>query len=400
MRPELVRLLSELIAVPSPVGRSAAEAQTVVSQYLEQIDYRVEVTEDDPMALADHPEFTPPGPDARGPAVNVVGSPSAGGAPRLALFAHIDSERPSDAWSTPPHEPTIAGSRIYGLGSADDKGGVAAMLVAARMLQASGGPAPTVMCLHGKGGGSRGSLPAFVRLGDVDAVLYLHPAETGRGMADVKHVVRGALDVTLTVRGWQGEPFEIGSPQSARFADGGDALQACLAVIDGMRQTALRGYEVNVGRLDAGERSSTVPDECRAQVRVLFDEPQTASVLLRQLESALAGYRTALVSARGAFDLELAVSGFASNPASAPWGEASSVAVRASIEAVMGTAPAPHTRHVAGDIRYPMRITGAPAFGIGSLGGNFYGPDEWVDVDDLVNLVAVTVLTLERWARR
>ena len=40
-----------------------------------------------------------------------------------------------------------------------------------------------------------------------------------------------------------------------------------------------------------------------------------------------------------------------------------------------------------------------PAYGIGSLGGNFYGPNEWVDVDDLVRLVAVLIQTHAGWAQ-
>ena len=36
--------------------------------------------------------------------------------------------------------------------------------------------------------------------------------------------------------------------------------------------------------------------------------------------------------------------------------------------------------------------------GVGSIGGNFYGPDEWVDVDDLVRLVAVVIDTTRNWS--
>ena len=39
-----------------------------------------------------------------------------------------------------------------------------------------------------------------------------------------------------------------------------------------------------------------------------------------------------------------------------------------------------------------------PAFGVGSIGGNFYGPDEWVDEDDLVRLAAVVIDTTRSWA--
>lgn len=38
-----------------------------------------------------------------------------------------------------------------------------------------------------------------------------------------------------------------------------------------------------------------------------------------------------------------------------------------------------------------------PAIGIGSRGRNFYGPDECVDVGDLVRLVAVLMFTTLKW---
>ena len=71
--------------------------------------------------------------------------------------------------------------------------------------------------------------------------------------------------------------------------------------------------------------------------------------------------------------------------------------LRRSIEEVTGKAPKAYPNHYAGDIRYPIRLLGVPAYGIGSVGGNFYGPNEWVDVDDLVRLVAVLVQTLSGW---
>lgn len=33
-----------------------------------------------------------------------------------------------------------------------------------------------------------------------------------------------------------------------------------------------------------------------------------------------------------------------------------------------------------------------------SLAGGFYGPDEWVDSDDLVRLVAIVMVCADRWA--
>jgi len=80
------------------------------------------------------------------------------------------------------------------------------------------------------------------------------------------------------------------------------------------------------------------------------------------------------------------------------WESATSRGLRDAISGVTGTAPRPYRNHYAGDIRFPIRVLGAPAFGVGSLGGDFYGPNEWVDEDDLVRLTAVIIDTVRRWS--
>ena len=62
----------------------------------------------------------------------------------------------------------------------------------------------------------------------------------------------------LTVTGWRGAACELGSPDSASFSDGGDALQAALAIIDDWRGGTLKGCEVNVGELSAGDSVGSV----------------------------------------------------------------------------------------------------------------------------------------------
>jgi succinyl-diaminopimelate desuccinylase len=332
------------------------------------------------------------------PAVNLVARAAARPS-RVGLFAHIDTERAGAGWTTPPLEARVRDGRLYGLGAADDKGGVAAMAVAATILQAQGRPAPIVMSLHGKGGGSRGSLPTFARLKDFSQVLYVHPAETGRGFADIKHIVRGVLDMRLTVTGWRGTARELGSPDSASFSEGGDALQAALAIIDDWRGGTLKGCEVNVGELGAGDRVGSVPASARARVRVLFDDARSFGEIL----AAARRDAERVAAARGRGDRRISVTlerdGLGANHAAVPWESPACQALRTSIADVTGTAPASYPTHFAGDIRYPIRLAGVPSFGMGSLAGGFYGADEWVDIDDLVRLVAVVMLCADRWAR-
>ena len=395
---ELVDLLAQLVAVRSLSGESGEAAQQVVAEYLSRLPYSVEASADAPSAFAQHAEYMPPVPAGDGPFVNLVAEPRAQRRSKYALFAHIDTHGIKSGWSWDPHMPLMKGGRLHGLGAADGKGGIAAMLIAAAVLADAGGPLPIVISIHGKGGGSRGSLPVFERLRQagqaIDAVIYAHPAETGRGLKDIKHVVRGVLDLTLTVTGWQGEPLEIGLPDSALWSEGGDALQMCWRAITHLKEGVLRDAEVNVGRLDAGRRAGAIADQARAELRLLFDSESSWRTLLESVRSSLQVFAAQLPARERAFRFHVEPDEMRCNAGASPWDSPHCRIVRAAIEDVTGESPASYPNHYGGDIRFPLRLLGVPAFGIGSLGGNFYGPDEWVDIDDLVRLVAVIILAL------
>ena len=151
-RDELIDLLSQLISIRSQTGESAEDAQLLVNKYLSDLPYKIEKSLDRPSLYQDHPEFMPPNPPSDGPFVNIVGWPEENMKATSAIFSHIDTHTIDTGWETDPYKPVIKDNRMYGLGTSDDKGGVAAMLIAAKILSENGGPLPIVMSLHGKGG--------------------------------------------------------------------------------------------------------------------------------------------------------------------------------------------------------------------------------------------------------
>ena len=66
--------------------------------------------------------------------------PGAGGGRSLLLNGHIDvvSSAPRDAWTSDPNEPEVRHGKLYGRGSCDMKGGIAAMTFAAEVIAALG----------------------------------------------------------------------------------------------------------------------------------------------------------------------------------------------------------------------------------------------------------------------
>jgi len=402
-REELIDLLKDLIRVQSISGEPATEAQAVVKAYLAKLTYRIEESADRPGQYENHREFMPPDPSSDGPFVNVVGWPKKKSHRQFAMFSHIDTHTIEDGWQTDPFDPKMVGSRLYGLGTSDDKGGVAAMLVAAKALAKANIALPIVMSLHGKGGGSRGSLPVFERISKTNhtirGVLYVHPAETGRGLEDIKNSVQGILDLQLSVAGWRGEPMEVGSIDSAAWEEGGNAVDVCWQVINHLRSTVFKNVNVNVGMMNGGDRIGSVADKAVLTFRLKFEGDYTWAKLLADANEQIAEHLKTIPASENAYKVSLNTIGYRTNPGAASWDSEKSKMLREAIQDVTGNAPNAYPNHYAGDIRYPIRLLDVPAYGIGSLGGNFYGPNEWVDMDDLVRLVAVLIQTITNWQK-
>lgn len=401
-RDELISLLSQLISIRSQTGESAEEAQLLVNKYLSNLPYKIEKSLDRPSLYQNHPEYMPPNPPSDGPFVNLVGWPEKNMRATSAIFSHIDTHTIEAGWETDPYKPIIKTNRMYGLGASDDKGGIAAMLIAAKILSENNGPLPIVMSLHGKGGGSRGSLPVFERIRkqehNIQSVLYAHPAETGRGLEDIKNAVLGVLDLEMKVKGWRGPQMEIGSIDSADWKEGGDAIEAAMRFMDILDKEILQEIEINLGKIIGGDRIGSVPDQVKINFRLKFKATNNWVDLLKKIQNEAQLFANQISLKENQYQINVVANGYRTNPGEAKWDGRESQVLRTSISEITGKVPKSYPNHYAGDIRYPIRLLDVPAYGIGSLGGNFYGPNEWVDIDDLVKLTAVLVGTVEGWS--
>jgi acetylornithine deacetylase len=119
----------------------------------------------------------------------------------LAFVSHLDSVPAGEGWTRPAFEPTIEGDRMYGRGSGDAKASVAAMLMAARDLAESGGPATGhLLVVLGYGEETRHTTmgAAVQRLGPVEAAVVGEPTNLEFAIAQ-----RGLMMVDLVARGVQ-----------------------------------------------------------------------------------------------------------------------------------------------------------------------------------------------------
>ena len=142
---ELVALAAELIRrdttarEPGDPPREEAEVQGLLAARLAAAGFEVDVFEPDAAALAGRP-LVPPGLDFVGRPQLAARLAGAGGGRSLLLNGHIDvvPADVADGWSSPPFAPEVRDGLLYGRGSCDMKGGIAAMVVAAEALARRG----------------------------------------------------------------------------------------------------------------------------------------------------------------------------------------------------------------------------------------------------------------------
>jgi acetylornithine deacetylase len=173
-----VRLLRELVSIPSPSG-SEEEAARRVEEVARDAGLDVRRSE-------------------LGVVVEVEGRESG---PTLALVSHLDTVPPGDGWTRDPFDAAIAGGRLYGRGSGDAKASVAAMLAAAADVAERGGPARgRLLVVLGFCEETRDTtMPRLVpELGAVDAAVIGEPTSL-----DVATAQRGVLWLDLVTRGAQ-----------------------------------------------------------------------------------------------------------------------------------------------------------------------------------------------------
>jgi putative selenium metabolism hydrolase len=115
--PELVAFLVDLLAIPSPSGKEGPVTKRIAAE-MRRLGF-------DETRL-----------DGLG---NVIGRIGRG--PRLLAFdAHVDTVEAGDRtqWSFDPFRPRVSEGRVWGRGAADQKGGLAAMVHAGRLIRELG----------------------------------------------------------------------------------------------------------------------------------------------------------------------------------------------------------------------------------------------------------------------
>lgn len=307
------------------------------------------------------------------------------GKPVLLVNGHLDTVpvRP-DAWRHDPFGGEVHDGRLYGRGSADMKGGVAAAITALQVCRALRLDLPCEVAFHlvaDEELGGRQGTAALLRAGLIRADACLDPEPTG---LDLCLAERGLMFARVTTRGI---PAHGSEPSKGRSAIITAAAIAQVLHDNEFPQTPhplLGTTTCNVGVIRGGSGPNVVPEECELQIdrRVLPGDTE------RSVVQGIVD-RIASLGLSPGEDYDLEVDTFC-EPSEIDAGHPFVDTVAASFQAMTGRSPGITGLPFTTDARFMRNQLGIPAvvFGPGEL-HVAHTVDEYVDVDALVTAVAV-----------
>jgi len=415
-RDDAIALLRALIAAQRE-GEDTVQA--IVAERLASVGARVERVVYAPAEVPLVGEFAAHRAIAEGQRASVVGTlPGDGTGRSLILFAHPDGEEVAgvETWKHDPFAGVISDGRLHGWGVADDLLGVAAGIAAmAAITRAGGRPGGAVTMASTPSKRHARGVAALMHQGlGADAAVYLHPAESGVGLNEIKAFASGQLEFRVTVTGRKPPTTEPGHTAFAHLAvnpvDKAFILYVALKALDERRgvrvhhpalDTAVgRSTNLLISNIVCGEdnKFSRLHLSCSFGGAVSFPPNERMDDVKLEIERAvndaargdpwMSGHPPVIEWISGVTGMEIAED----HPLYRT--------VSAAVTEITGIVPHVNPMHTSSDIRNPIVQKGIPTVGLGPFAGSLTqvgGSDEWVDVEDYINMVKVTASIIVNW---
>lgn len=307
--------------------------------------------------------------------------------PILVFAGHTDvvPTGPVEQWHSPPFEPTLRDGSLYGRGSADMKGSLAAMLVACEDFVAEHPDHPGrigfLITSDEEGTAANGTVKVIEHLQQqgksIDWCLVGEPTSSGSLGDVIKNGRRGSLGAVLTIKGTQGHiayPHLADNPIHRALP----ALQALTAEVWDQGNEFFPPTSMQISNINGGTGATNViPGTLQLQFNFRFSTEVTDIELRDRTE--------AILRAHGLdFDLDWALSGQAFLT---PSGALVEAAV-SSIKEITGLTTELSTSGGTSDGRF-IAPTGAQVVEVGPINATIHQLNEVVLAADLPRLASI-----------
>jgi acetylornithine deacetylase/succinyl-diaminopimelate desuccinylase-like protein len=293
--------------------------------------------------------------------------------PDLAIIAHLDTVRPTWAWSG---KAEVRGHEVWGLGAVDDKGGVVAALLALMLARDAGVPVDDLPVCVGltvdeEEGGS----------GSIALAKSLRPRHTvaleSTGF-DIAAAEAGVVEVVLVVHGKSAhgsvpEQGDNAVVKAARLVVALDSLPFLA------RSHPLLASAVVVQQMHGGSDLHAVPGEAEVHIDTRVAPGLRAREVLREVQNLARGY-----------DADVRVIEVA-DPWEAPPGSTFVPAVRRAVKETLDREPQLFAFPAWTDAHNMVELGGSEAvvFGPGPQHSSAHRPEDHIDVYDVVDCALV-----------
>jgi acetylornithine deacetylase/succinyl-diaminopimelate desuccinylase family protein len=305
------------------------------------------------------------------------------GRPTLIVNGHLDVVPVHrEGWTCDPFGGELAGEKLYGRGTADMKGGIAAAIVALDTLRRAGREPACDVVFHlvadEERGGALGT-EAMVAAGLVRGDACVVPEPTS---LDICVAERGLVTGTVTVHGVPAH--------GSRPREGISAIEKAAKVVLALHAAPFEGDHpllgsptCNVGEIRGGTGHNTVAERCE----VVLDRRVLPGATPQSTEAELRAKIESVGDPELRYDLSLGVFGEASELDAAHDFVAQ---VQAAFVAAVGEKADVIGMTFATDARFVRNQAGIPAVVLGPGGiDQAHTNDEWVSVVELVDAAAL-----------
>lgn len=389
---EAFGFLEALVASPSTVGREQG-AMDIFAQEAESLGLAVERLPFSNNSQADPRAGVAPASHLLSPdRFQVLATTPGDGDLHLLFNGHMDvvPAEASDLWTSPPFSPRRDGDRLYGRGSADMKGGFATGTLALRALRDA---APNVFANRRFGFlavveeecTGNGTLRSIIERGvTAPEVILLEPTNLDLLVGGV-----GVLWIGVRVVAASGHAYAAGAQANA--------VELGMRLVEGLRKWStkigkdepepsvdpgLNPYNVNLGKIHAGDWTSSAPATAMLDLRVGFPRAWSPAEAERRVREAISA-----IAAAERFSVEpqvtltgLRAQGYLIDTQAPLVRDLSTAHMNAH-----GVLPKTYALGSTTDARFYLNDFGIPAICFGVTGHRLHGVDEYVELRSIVD---------------